>query len=77
MSIEKTYKLSKKLREEYDKKWPEGRPFIFIKRDHPKAGIELLPIKLQKGLVVKTYVCNMDTWNQMPSKMKKGFERIM
>jgi hypothetical protein len=77
MSVEKTYKFSKRLREKYSDKWPDGRPFIYVKHDHPFSGLGLLPIKIRKGLVITMYVCNMEIWKQMPSKMKKGFERIM
>lgn len=77
MVVEKKYKLDKKLREKYNDKWPERRPLIFIKKDHPKTGLSLMLIRLQKGLVVNTYVCTPETWDQMPTKMKKGFERIM
>jgi hypothetical protein len=77
MNIEKTYKLSKKLREDYGSDWPSGRLKILIDPNFKESGIALTSVKIGKRRRQEMYVCNTETWSNMPPKMKKGFEKIM
>lgn len=72
----KCFKLPKKLRENYGREWPVGRPKIYVTRYTKEEGLAFTPVKINRWRKESMYFCSEKTWNMMPSRMKSGFERI-